>query len=52
MPEFFSNRAGAKLVADTQAVDALTRQSRVLAVEILKTIDTVRRGETIKELAA
>jgi len=50
--EFFSNRAGAKLVADTQAVDTLTWQSRFVAAEILKTIDAVRRGETIKELAA
>jgi hypothetical protein len=52
MQEFFSNRADARHIADKQTVDVFTRQSRLLAAEILKTIDAVRRGETIKELAA
>ncbi|HOY79656.1 MAG TPA: hypothetical protein PLN33_17705 [Hyphomonadaceae bacterium] len=52
MQEFSSNRTDARHVADKRAVDAPAKQRRLFVAKIFKTIDPVRRGETIKELAA
>lgn len=44
--------SGAGPGPDKAAVDALMKQRRLFVAEVFKTIDPVRRGETIKELAA
>ena len=46
------DKSGAGPGPDKAAVDALRKQRRLFVAEVFKTIDPVRRGETIKELAA
>ncbi len=46
------DKSGAGPGPDKAAVEALTKQRRLFVAEVFKTIDPVRRGETIKELAA
>jgi hypothetical protein len=44
--------SGAGPGPDKAAVEALLKQRRLFVAEVFKTIDPVRRGETIKELVA
>lgn len=46
------DKSGAGPGPDMAAVDALLKQRRLFLAEVFKTVDPVRRGETIKELAA
>jgi hypothetical protein len=46
------DRAGGTSGPDRAAGDALLKQRRLFVAEVFKTVDPIRRGETIKELAA
>lgn len=46
------DKAGGGSGPDKEAVEGLTKQRRLFLAEVFKTIDPVRRGETIKELVS
>lgn len=46
------DKSGSGPGPDKASVEALTKQRRLFVAEVFKTIDPVRRGETIKELVA